>query len=48
MLTIESTTDLRVEGRLDAPSDKSLTQRALLFALLARGTSRIRRPLHLV
>src|SRR5262245_39591393 len=35
----------RVEGSLRPPSDKSITQRALILSLLAEGTSRIVRPL---
>ena len=35
----------RIAGRLQAPPSKSVTQRALLIASLARGTSRISRPL---
>ncbi len=36
---------LRLSGSLRVPSDKSITQRALILSLLAEGTSRIERPL---
>jgi 3-phosphoshikimate 1-carboxyvinyltransferase len=37
--------DAKLEGALRPPSDKSITQRALILSLLAEGTSRIERPL---
>jgi 3-phosphoshikimate 1-carboxyvinyltransferase len=35
----------RVDGSLRPPSDKSMTQRALIFSMLAEGTSKIVHPL---
>ena len=35
----------RLRGRLEVPPDKSLTHRAILFAALAEGESRLRRVL---
>ncbi|PYS96448.1 MAG: 3-phosphoshikimate 1-carboxyvinyltransferase, partial [Acidobacteria bacterium] len=34
-----------LEGRVTAPPSKSVTQRALVAAALARGRSRLRNPL---
>jgi 3-phosphoshikimate 1-carboxyvinyltransferase len=44
-LKIAPADGMKLSGSLRVPSDKSITQRALILALLAEGTSRLVRPL---